>query len=422
MVLKIKQENADYLKNDCSIEKYKTSITTKQQHFAAFINILKACIGSGILSYPSLFQQYGVVGAILYTILFGSISYFGCVLYLIVNAQIKQKYPKKDSLSLSGMSLCIFPLFKISIDVVIVFKCLFVSLSYFTLICETIKSILSENDFYKKTSFALGLRAITNYIFTFVYLVTLPFICVEKLGALKKTSFLGFAGVLLLLSIGFYYACDSTEKIRKIQFFTKGNVFRNLNAFVFSFTCHQNIVDVQNENALLSVRSLICNIGAVYACTTLIYVCFGISNYYAFRDKNIDSTIFYTWTPGKIKTTALIIYVIFLCVTIPLHVNPIKMQVSEIFGFKNIWHKRFLGIFVSFIMFILAILEIANYKFASKLVSQTFSAILVFVLPCCYYLFWKGEKRIVFYVMSAFCAICGMLCFIKTILDFTIWK
>lgn len=412
-------------KETCSVvEKNITNSTKTKQYFSSFINILKACIGAGILAYPSLFQTYGYINAILYTCLFGFVSYCGCVLYMLINAQILEKNKGEKKVSLSGMSEYVLPVLKIFVDFIVIVKCLFVSMSYFALIHETLTNIITDTGIYKEDSTAGGLKAVTNYIFCGVCALTVPFICATKIDMLKKASFLGFVGVILLLIISFYYVhVIPKEAIEKsMEMFVGANVLKSLGAFVFSYTCHQNIVDVQNEADLLSVKNLCVNIGCVYIATTVIYVMFGFLNYKAFNNVTISGKIFDTWSAGKVKTFGLITYVIFLCVTIPLHVHPIKAQVSVLLGIVNLWIVRGIGISVVVAMCVLSITKVWNFQGISRFVSQTFSAFLVFLLPTIYYVLYKGKKMAFGYVMCALCTANGLLCLVNVILDLTIWK
>ena len=404
------------------------------QHLSVFTNITKACIGAGILEFPYLFQQYGYLGALLYTFLFGFISYSGCVLYIVVNAYIKDKlnslseterikkgYPSKTSLS--TMSLFILPKFKLIIDFIVIFKCLFVSLGYFALIAETLKTIVEEAGCYEKSSNLFNLQGMVICIFLSVYLLTTPFICAKKIDTLKRSSFLGLIGVMMLLGVTVYYKMTIVPAVvHNVKPFNEFNILHDLGSFVFSYTCHQNIVAVQNEADQLDSTKMNINVGVVYIFTTFIYITFGFLNYQTFNHLNINKKIFDTWPEGKVKLAILSIYVAFLSVTIPLHVHPIKTMIADVFGINNVWAIRGIGLGVTTTWFILAVFKLITFLTVSKYVSQTFSALLVFIIPASNYILYDGRKRSWGYILCSLCIINGILCFIKTIMDLTIWN
>ncbi|ORD93864.1 transmembrane amino acid transporter [Enterospora canceri] len=379
-----------------------------QNGFAmVFFNILKACIGGGILEYPYLYQQHGVILATFYTTLFGTISLFGCILYMRVN----DHYGKNNTLS--SISLHIYPKTKVCIDAIILFKCFIVLLSYFCLIHESLTTIC--NDLNIKTAdiphkgFAMGFTTVG-------FLFTLPFVMAKHIKTLKKTSFLGMVGVVMLLIASLMFWNTDSGRMHTIG--KSLNPITNLGSFVFSYTCHQNIISVHNE-ADMSYKELCWSIAVVYGCTTLIYVTFGMINYFCFAGRTITNKIFDTWPASNTKTTALTIYTIFLVVTIPLHVHPIKTQISELAKIRSRLKEKALGVLITVVLFIMAVSGLFSFKKVSRFVAQTFSALLVFIIPSFYYLTHSGKKKPVYCGMVVFAIAVGILCLVKTVLDIT---
>merc|ERR1712133_360564 len=106
--------------------------------------------------------------------------------------EVNNYYGKKNTLS--SLVNNIKPSLKVIIDIIIIFKCVIVSLSYYCLIYESLQTIFNEtksiDEKYTKLA-AFGTATLSHTL-------SLAFIAAKNIRSLKNTSFLGIIGVLML--------------------------------------------------------------------------------------------------------------------------------------------------------------------------------------------------------------------------------
>lgn len=376
-------------------------IKNKNDIGVVVFNIFKACVGSGILTFPSLFQKYGCLLTIIYTIIFGIISLFSCILY----TQVNYYYNKKDDIgTLASHDI---KWMKLIVDITIFLKCYIVSFSYFILIFNILKEI--------KTYFTISTHIFEKICLTIIFISIIPFVITKKITSLKLISMLGLFGSIILLLTSFIFYFNSKSFNTSTIIYRTDKSIDDLSNFIFSYTCHQNILQIQNETSL-SVIQLQIIILIVYIIVTLVYLIFGLINYFAFNSyKIIPAIVFEAWPNNYVKLVSLIIYVLFLIATIPLQIHPIKIQLVNLLVVNNRFYQKIIGLLLITSIYIITIID--RYQFSSiiKFVSRTFSTGIVFIFPGIYYFVAKDKKMPLLTYMAIISIITGLLSLSTTI-------
>ena len=374
---------------------YLMQIKNKNDVGVVVFNIFKACVGSGILTFPSLFQKYGCLLTTIYTIIFGIISLFSCILY----TQVNHYYNKKDDIG--TLALHDIKWIKLIVDITIFLKCYIVSFSYFILIFNILKEI--------KTYFTISTHIFEKICLTIIFIAIVPFILTKKITSLKSISMLGLFGSIILLCTSFIFYFNSKSFSGSANIYRTDRSIEDLSNFIFSYTCHQNILQVQNETSL-SVIQLQIIILFVYIGVTLVYLAFGLINYFTFNShKIIPAVVFEVWPNNYVKLISLIIYVLFLIVTIPLQIHPIKIQLIDLLSINNRFYQKLLGLLLITSIYIITIID--RYQFSSiiKFVSRTFSTGIVFIFSGIYYFATKDKKMHLLTYMAVISVFTGLL-------------
>lgn len=226
---------------------------------------------------------------------------------------------------------------------------------------------------------------------------------------------LGLFGSIILLCTSFIFYFNSKSFSGSANIYRTDRSIEDLSNFIFSYTCHQNILQVQNETSL-SVIQLQIIILFVYIGVTLVYLAFGLINYFTFNShKIIPAVVFEVWPNNYVKLISLIIYVLFLIVTIPLQIHPIKIQLIDLLSINNRFYQKLLGLLLITSIYIITIID--RYQFSSiiKFVSRTFSTGIVFIFSGIYYFATKDKKMHLLTYMAVISVFTGLLSLSTTI-------
>ncbi|WUR03410.1 sodium-coupled neutral amino acid transporter [Vairimorpha necatrix] len=339
-----------------------------------YINLLKTTMGCGILNYPMLMKEFGVIQCIILTIFSSLASYAGIVIYIELN----DKYGKNNTLS--TVTRHFKPQLKILADIIVIFKCYTVAIAYLIYIKQQIVFLL---DHYK-----LDLNI--NITFFIIVLLISPFVFMNKLDKLKYTSVLGLITILLLISTS-YYRYISREIQHKLYLFRESDQYlQSLSYFVFSFTCHQNIFTLQNEMRYSSTRNLKITALLSLLSASTIYLIFGLISYMAYGEEIVKPFI-NTHKNDNIKVALSWFYIFLLGLSVPLQTNPVKQYSLNLINEKFLKYQKY-----GYIRFITSGLIIISCYFIAitcndfdqmcKFIGGTFSTFMCFLFAGLYYI------------------------------------
>ena len=283
--------------------------------------MIKTCIGSGILLFPIFFTQLGILPCTLYIIINGIFSVIGLTLYILCNDYYNNKknmstLAKKISLKLRYFS-----------DFILISKTFLLVISYLVLITGIIKNIL--RDFKNKN--------MVFYAFLLVYvLIIFNLTNLKQLNYLKYSSTVGVFGVLYLIILSFFYFFTKNhEGDYKIIGASLKEIIMELPFFVFSFTCHQTIFNLQNDYKTYSKNFFIAVSSFSIFVVGLFYFSFGFLNMKIFNlsDKNIYKNYFDLQIDSKAFLAGKIAYLFILTFSIPIQLIPCRENlINMIFG------------------------------------------------------------------------------------------
>ena len=381
---------------------------------AAFVNLLKTSIGSGVLSFPYLFKTYGIVPSILLTFISGFFATCGLVLLTICSAGLGR------SADLSKLATQAFPSARIVVDLAVFLKCFGVSLSYIIITKSLIPNVLNAMAFNSK----FFLYSPVNLLIFLGFVG--PFAYFSKLDNLKYTSFLGVFFIFLVIAasiVRFIYSpvTADTSMFQPISLdWTTG-----LGKFIFSFTCHQNIFAVNAElddNSFPRMKKLI-----KYVATTafFMYISFGLTNYLIYGS-DITNNILEKYPNDYLGTFVRILYIFVMGVSFPLQMAPARIYFMNMFHLskpgKNSYVSRF--IVTSFLILCAYLLAVSGVELGIvySIVGATASCFMCLILPALFYLNLNIQKTIPLILASYLSFIFGIFIFITTMVSLLIPK
>lgn len=246
--------------------------------FSSSINLTKTIMGTGMLCLPAAFQTMGLVWAFLMLALAAFMSAMG--LYLLTCSVERVGGREVD---FSALSKATYPRLAPVFDLAILLKCLGVSIGYLVVVGTLMPQLVAGI-----WAGAPSLLVSPSFWMTVTCLGIAPVIFMPKMDSLKYTSFLGMLSVLymIILAAALFFAAGQTnanhfEHLRLFQPISKSFI-KSFAVFVFSFTCHQNMLPIQNEakqNSSLAMGRIICVcVGFALA----LYTSFAVFSYAAF--------------------------------------------------------------------------------------------------------------------------------------------
>lgn len=295
---------------------------------AAYFNLLKTSIGSGVLNFPYLFKTYGIILTFILTIITGFFAAIGLILLSICAGEIGR------TADMSTLSQITIPHARFLVNLAVFIKCFGVSTSYIIITRQLLPSFLEtitrSHAFYTKPPICL----------LFFVLCILPFALLYKMDKLKYTSFLGIVCILVVILAAIFRFFSTTVTSTSIKITTSPSLhwLGGLGKFIFSFTCHQNIFAVNTElqnNTLKRLKKLI---SCVAITAFLLYMSFGLSNYMIYGD-NVKDNVLRNYPQDNLATIVRGLYVIVMGVSYPLQISPARVYLFNLFGLSIITRK-----------------------------------------------------------------------------------
>lgn len=377
---------------------------------AAYINLLKTSIGSGVLNFPFLFKTYGIVPTIILTVVSGMFAAAGLVILTICSRDIGR------SSDLSKLSRLSIPHARIFVDFAVFTKCFGVSISYVIitrqLLPAFIETVMQRQSFWSQPHICL---------FLFLSIIG-PFAFLIKLDRLKYTSFVGIACILVVIAAAAFRYSRKTVDDVVVHMAAPVSLawLGGLGKFIFSFTCHQNIFAVNAEledNSIPRMRRLIYLVAST---AFVLYMSFGITNYLLYGD-GVSDNVLKNYPQDYLATIVRGLYVVVMGVSYPLQVAPAR---SYFLNMINIDQKSRKLNFMHF--FVTSMIIIATYLIAVlgiqlgivyTLVGATASTFMSLILPALFYFNLEVERTALLSAV-AYCAfLFGVFTFAATLLS-----
>ncbi len=345
---------------------------------AAYLNLLKTSIGSGVLNFPYLFKTYGILLTILLTIITGMFASVGLILLSICAHEVGR------TADMSTLSRLAIPHTTIIVNIAVFIKCFGVSTSYVIIARQLLPSFLERitrsHSFFTTPAISLLLFVIAVF----------PFTLLHKMDKLKYTSFIGIICILTVIFATFLrFILDPTSNA-STKIVTPFNLswLGGLGKFVFSFTCHQNIFAVHSEmenNSPTHIKKLIC---CVASTAFILYISFGLTNYLIYGD-TVKDNVLRNYPEDYLATIVRGLYVIVMAVSYPLQISPARVYLFNIFNISVA--KRKIAILhyatTTLLVFLTYIIAATGTQLGIvySIVGATASTFMCLILPALFY-------------------------------------
>lgn len=298
--------------------------------FSSSLNLIKTIMGTGMLVLPFAFQNLSIIPAILLLGFAAIVSGFG--LYLLTRASLRVAGGRNCDFAI--LSRATYPSLVPVFELTILVKCLGVTVSYMTMASQLLPQALGIIYTIKPGSF-LAHPALWVTVGT---LLITPIVCMPKMDSLKYTSFIGMAGIIYLVCLSVYQAITFGSVANLHWFEFKGWLvfLKNFSIFIFAFTCHQNMLPIQNEARNNSNRGMIQLIGFCVSWSMTLYTCFAVCSVAVFGGGAIPKSIFTAYSDGSFKySVATVLYSFLVLFSIPLQTFPARNSFLKVVAYFN---------------------------------------------------------------------------------------
>lgn len=303
---------------------------------ASFINLLKTIVGSGILTLPFALMAMGSVLGISMMFLAGAFCILGLHLINVSAMQLGRKA------SFSGLCSITYPKLAFIFEFVIALKCIGAGVSYLKIAAETVSkdlvpSLLINSSVLDPTSFVSSIVTSTLFWIIFIALLITPICLMRKMDSLKYTSFGGIAAVLYLVFLVVWNFFNTPgASFTLIPPFTplSFKLCKAYSTFVFAYTCHQNILPIQNESKENTPSGMMPILASSVGVSTAMYLTvaiFGAATY----GTDISDNILKKFGNEFPFVIARFMYVFLLTLSFPLQVFPCRICIEKMALFVN---------------------------------------------------------------------------------------
>lgn len=382
--------------------------------FAAYVNLLKTSIGSGVLSFPYLFKTYGIVSTVFLTLLTGIMATTGLVLLTICSQGLGR------NADLSKIAAQCFPYARIFVDLAVFLKCFGVSLSYVVITRQLLPPILTSVFETAETVNSKFISYPSISLLIFLGFIG-PFAYFKKLDNLKYTSFLGISSIILVIFAAiFRYIKTDTSNVELLLFAPITiNWITGMGKFIFSFTCHQNIFAVNSEivdNSLPNMKKLIFSVSFS---SFFLYMTFGMSNYMIYGSSVLENVL-NSYPSDTLGTIVRGLYVIVMGVSYPLQMAPARTYLLNLVGITQQTKKYKIIHFLSTTILVMATYFIAisgvQLGLVYSIVGATASCFMCLIFPALFYFNLEIRKTVTLTIAAYLSFILGVFIFITTII------
>ncbi|ELA47085.1 hypothetical protein VCUG_01446 [Vavraia culicis subsp. floridensis] len=293
-----------------------------KEYISGYVNILKTIIGSGILYIPMLFKSYGAISTFFLMCISAVLSMVGQTIFLYCNAFLDDRSTNITSLARESV-----PRTRFIVDFFVFFKCFGVATSYLIIIRELLPNLVRfvfDESVLSKPKVAL-----------LVFLCCIsPITYFRQLKNLKYTSSIGLIAISFILFFSMYNFVKHGT-LEHVTLYEPISIewLKGLGTFVFAFTCHQNLISVQNEVVDNSPHKMKKVVYATTITSFVIYMVFGFTNY-ALYATNMRDNVLKSYPDDNITLFLHFLYVCVMGFSYPLQINPARVYVYNLLGFN----------------------------------------------------------------------------------------
>ena len=400
-------------------------------------NLANTILGAGMLGLPHAFAMAGFVPGFLMLLIFGAFSSLG--LHLLSEAADRAGRPA----SFYGVAEAALPGAGVAIDIAIGVKCFGVATSYLIVIGDSMPKALSA---FGATGAALNRRLWTLT----AALVVAPLTYLRRIDGLKFTSTVALVCVLFVVLLVFLFATRVSPEFEscnpsppalppmlpplpplsppkppsapplpptsppcRLPTVASAPILSVLEAvpiFVFSYTCHQNIISITNELLLPTPSRTNRLIATSVLAALAVYLLISLSGYLTFGPV-VASDVLATYPSSALVAIARLAISIVVTFSYPLQSHPSRGCIISLitrarkrFGSlpptsagADGTPSLFLHVIVTtaFLVFSTAIaLSVDDLGVVLSFVGATGSTIVSYILPGgTYYLLCRKEER-----------------------------
>lgn len=293
-----------------------------KEYISGYVNILKTIIGSGILYIPMLFKSYGAISTFFLMCISAVLSMVGQTIFLYCNAFLDDRSTNITSLARESV-----PRTRFIVDFFVFFKCFGVATSYLIIIRELLPNLVRfvfDESVLSRPKVAL-----------LVFLCCIsPITYFRQLKNLKYTSSIGLIAISFILFFSMYNFVKHGT-LEHVTLYEPISIewLKGLGTFVFAFTCHQNLISVQNEVVDNSPHKMKKVVYATTITSFVIYMVFGFTNY-ALYATNMRDNVLKSYPDDNITLFLHFLYVCVMGFSYPLQINPARVYVYNLLGFN----------------------------------------------------------------------------------------
>lgn len=293
-----------------------------KEYISGYVNILKTIIGSGILYIPMLFKSYGAISTFFLMCISAVLSIVGQTIFLYCNAFLDDRSTNITSLARESV-----PRTRFIVDFFVFFKCFGVATSYLIIIRELLPNLVR---------FVFGESVLSRpkvALLVFLCFIS-PITYFRQLKNLKYTSSIGLIAISFILFFSVYNFVKHGT-LEHVTLYEPISVewLKGLGTFVFAFTCHQNLISVQNEVVDNSPHKMKKVVYATTITSFVIYMVFGFTNY-ALYATNMRDNVLKSYPDDNVTLFLHFLYVCVMGFSYPLQINPARVYVYNLLGFN----------------------------------------------------------------------------------------
>ncbi|CAD8055073.1 unnamed protein product [Paramecium sonneborni] len=266
-----------------SILKASVANAPKNSSFQTILSVSNTMVGSSLLVIPVLFQQSGILSALIVALIFGLISCKTCSLLMVHNKLEELDLPQTIMRILGQKYNLIFNI----TNIIILY---FAGVVYFILICNMLYSLLQlvcnqlEMNYASKTDIVLS--QLSYQWCGIVYMFLLYLIMLQKnLSLIIKLVQYGVISVIALILYIITNGSINMQQILNANLFTL-DVVTLCGVFSVAFMVHSCIVPIMKNN--LEQQNNLRDIAISFGWTWIIYALVGIFGAIAIQGKIVN--------------------------------------------------------------------------------------------------------------------------------------
>ena len=296
---------------------------------ASYINLVKTIIGSGILGLPSALVTMGLFMGVVMMFVAAGLCILGLHLLNVAAMQLGRKS------SFSGLCSITYPRAAFAFEFAIAIKCIGAGISYLSIAGKTSRDLAEKLLVPSLSSNGFLTEMVKSKAFWTLFCAALisPICMMRKMDSLKYTSFAGLATVIYLVFLTIWnFFNDPTSSFLKIPLFPSEfswGICSAYSMFVFAFTCHHNILAIQNESKDNTPSGMMSIVGSSVVTSAVPYFLvslFGAATY----GKDVKGVILDSFPKDDFPfIVARFMYVFLLVLSFPLQVFPCRICIEK---------------------------------------------------------------------------------------------